>query len=855
MPSIVQHAFRHRPRATWAVGLFLLAILVFAGAALGIELDHQADRVASIWPPNAFLLIPMLAVARRCWSALLLAGLAGNLAADLATGDTPLTATVLSACNALEITLAAELIRRWCGPGAPDLTLPRNLFGFAMAGCLAAPVISAVPAAAYLHLTAGTPFLPVFRRWFAADALGVAIIVPLGLVFLTTDPRRLLAGRHLAACRRIELPLATVPLATVTTVVFTQSDFPLLFCVLPPLFFAVSRLAAGGAAIGSVVMAAIAIVCTIHGSGPLALVHGLDMGGRILLLQCFLLVATTSALWMASVVGEGERLAREMREGEARFRLLAEHASDVVSRVEPDGRRSYVSPASAHVFGVPPGWLYDRDIFAFVDPEDIPVLDRSMHALLTGQSEQARVRYRTRHPERGEVWLEEVGRAWSDPATGALDGYVALTRDVTEVVHAELAREAHARELEAKNASLDAMARNLERLRQKAEQASRVKTQFLASVSHELRTPLNGVLGYAHLLQLGGRLDRTQTRHVEAMLEAGQHLLDMINRVLTLSEIETEWSDARWNVVDPLDLARSCLDLVRPSALPKRLVLRLDLPPSPLPPLVTDLTRLRQVLLNLLGNAVKYTQTGAVTLRLSAPPGTALRVEVIDTGIGITQDGRARLFKEFDRLGQEVTGTEGAGLGLALSNRLATRLGGTLGYAPNPTGGSIFWLELPASTPRPPPPEVQASQTPAPQPPAPLAPSSLRVLVADDVAMNRDIAAAFLQSAGHRVTFATDGAQAVAAVAASDYDLVFLDVRMPGMDGLEAARRIRALPGARGRVPIIALTAQAFSEQVAECRAAGMTDHLSKPFTPAALLAALAKAERPGARPLDPVGA
>jgi CheY-like chemotaxis protein/HPt (histidine-containing phosphotransfer) domain-containing protein len=244
------------------------------------------------------------------------------------------------------------------------------------------------------------------------------------------------------------------------------------------------------------------------------------------------------------------------------------------------------------------------------------------------------------------------------------------------------------------------------------------------------------------------------------------------------------------------------------------------------------------VLLNLLGNAVKFTTQGKVELRIrSVADGSALRIEVADTGPGIPASERRRLFRDFERLDGEATRTaEGAGLGLALSARLAILLGGGLGHHDNPEGGSVFWLELPLDS--------VASQPPAPAPEvvAPVAPPPLRILVVDDVAMNRDIASSFLRVPGHKVTCVDGGAEAVAAVATQDFDVVLMDVRMPEMDGLEATRRIRALQGPRGRVPIVALTAQAFTEQVAECRKAGMDSHLPKPFDPDSLLAAVMRA-------------
>jgi light-regulated signal transduction histidine kinase (bacteriophytochrome)/CheY-like chemotaxis protein len=426
-----------------------------------------------------------------------------------------------------------------------------------------------------------------------------------------------------------------------------------------------------------------------------------------------------------------------------------------------------------------------------------------------------------------ETWQEELrGRSarWGDADR-------ALALEVGQVLAAELAQRTR-------------MELQLER----AQGASRAKSRFLAGMSHELRTPLNGLLGYAQLLRMEGGLSPQQMRRVDSMLSAGTHLLQVISRVLEFSEIEADRTVLNPAPFDPRRLVSECLDVVRPMAEGKQLRLRAEVSAEVLPEVTTDPTRFRQILLNLLGNAVKFTPRGEVLVRLLvARDGLSLRIEVADTGPGIPPEKRHRLFGEYQQLGStmeaanEVAGGS-TGLGLSITARLASLLGGHVGHMDNPAGGSIFWVELP--------PFLGAAQPPAPPPaapppppaPAPVARSSrLRVLVADDSSINRDVASAFLRAAGHDVLFAEDGLEAVAAVMAEDFDVVLMDIRMPRMGGLEAARRIRGIPGARGRVPIVALTAQAFAEQVDECRKASMDGHLSKPFTQAALLAALAE--------------
>jgi signal transduction histidine kinase/CheY-like chemotaxis protein len=403
----------------------------------------------------------------------------------------------------------------------------------------------------------------------------------------------------------------------------------------------------------------------------------------------------------------------------------------------------------------------------------------------------------------------------------------------------EVERRAYERGLEKSNTELDHLAGELTLALDAAEQASRAKSRFLAGMNHELRTPLNGILGYARLLKVEGGLNVAQSARIESMLRAGTHLLEVIHRVLDLAEIETGRIEVRKAEVDLRGLANAALDIVRPQAEEKHLALGLSVAPD-VPALVTaDATRLRQILVNLLGNAVKFTSRGAVQLgiRIAADP-DMLRFEVADTGPGVANELRGHLFKDFQRLETEASrATEGAGLGLSLSAQLAALMDGRVGYDDNPAGGSVFWLELPllpkgGTQPRRDL-EREADRAGAKA----SSPCALDVLVVDDFAMNREIAASFLRFSGHRVTCAEGGAEAVAAVSATAFDVVLMDVRMPDVDGLEATRRIRALQGPHGQVPIVALTAQAFTEQVAACRKAGMDTHLAKPFDPDMLLA------------------
>jgi PAS domain S-box-containing protein len=442
----------------------------------------------------------------------------------------------------------------------------------------------------------------------------------------------------------------------------------------------------------------------------------------------------------------------------------------------------------------------------------------------------------------GEYGVEQ-SEAPIRSAAGEVLGAVLVFHDVTQQ-RLQAERELREAELRAANAELDRLARQFDQARTIAEQASRAKTRFLASMSHELRTPLNGILGYAQLLRMDGGLTAAQAERVDSMLGAGTHLLEMISCVLDLSEIEHGSVELAAAAVDLRQLAEAALTIVRPAAEAKGMELRLAIGADVPAHVLTDPARLRQILLNLLGNAVKFTQAGSVALRIGVTGPELLRFEVADTGPGILAEHRYRLFGEFERLDADAAGhVEGSGLGLSLAKRLATLMGGAMGHEDNPGGGSVFWLDIPlvANTEEAAAPARASEFADAETRPARPIAAAARVLVVDDVAMNRDIAEAFIRSSSYDVVCADSGEAAVAAAASGDFAAILMDVRMPGMDGLEATRRIRALGGSCSQVPIVALTAQVFTEQIEACRAAGMDTHVAKPFTLDTLLGAIAR--------------
>ncbi|NML15644.1 ATP-binding protein [Azohydromonas caseinilytica] len=382
--------------------------------------------------------------------------------------------------------------------------------------------------------------------------------------------------------------------------------------------------------------------------------------------------------------------------------------------------------------------------------------------------------------------------------------------------------------------------------RTQAQRASEAKDRFLASMSHELRTPLNGILGFAQLLE--SRLERPENRRQAAQIrQAGEQLLRILNDVLDLAKIEAERLELERQPFRLEELLRGCHALLAPGAAAQGLRFALELPAQPLPEVLGDAARLRQVLVNLLSNALKFTHEGSVTLALArepdGPDGTLrVRLEVRDTGIGMSEEQVQRLFEPFQQAEASTARRYGGtGLGLWLSRRLVQAMGGTVEIASTPGRGTTLRLRLRFE------PTLAAAAAAAPPDTAAASFGGVRrlnVLVVDDIAINREVLVALVRHQGHMVQECGDGESAVERVADGDIDLVLMDVEMPGLDGLEAARRIRALPGAAGRVPLWAVTGRAFEHDIAQVRAAGMDGHLSKPVSFTALAEVLQAVER-----------
>ncbi|HVY33259.1 MAG TPA: MASE1 domain-containing protein [Caulobacteraceae bacterium] len=782
------------------VGLAPLGVglLVFALDILSLTLTRHMGAVAAIWPADGVMLGFMVSSRRERPWAVLVAGLIGGVAAELSWGDLPLLAFTLPAFNFLGIGGAFLLLRRLLQ--AVDIEKPRHMAAFLLVTA-GASLASAAFGAGLLHLTTGAPLGSNVVTWAASDALGYWTLTPLvqivGRLSKPLGPRGLRRDAAvLAGFLCLLLP------------VFIQREYPFLFMV-PLGLFAVAYLTElRGTAAALLLTGIVAAILSSLGRGPIALVSG-DENKKLMVLQVFLASMTISILPIAAAMAE--RRAISLSLAQARDAAVAEErrareANRIVQMAEEIAlvghwRRDLTDEVST--------WSDQMTrLFGFAVGQRRPSRETALAAL---------------HPDDRQAFAQTLKRAETDGQPAMLD--VRVLRDDVQRdlrVHVAAERNASGAVTAVYGMALDvtqskAAEAQLTAARQAAEKAAAAKAEFLADMSHEIRTPLASILGFSNLLRDLPGLSIEARRFAERITAAGEGLLTAVGDILSFSKLEAGQIQIRPQAMSPLTLVDDVVQMLQPQAAAKGLILDGEVDLGVPQRLSADAPRLRQVLVNLVGNGVKYTDKGRVGIRLAYDAKRSrMRIEVSDTGPGIRN--HARLFERYAQISsQQHEAGSGVGLGLAISKGLVEAMGGEIGVSSVVGKGSVFWVETPADT-------IESWNAVS------------RILIADDLEINRELIRQSLSGLSVEITEAQDGQGALTATEADAFDVIILDLAMPNGDGFATAEAIRAKQIDDKRPTILAVSATPMSDGLLDrLKVAGFDGFVPKPFVPSEL--------------------
>ena len=522
---------------------------------------------------------------------------------------------------------------------------------------------------------------------------------------------------------------------------------------------------------------------------------------------------------VAMDITERKRFEKDLAERDDQLSLLAQNATDAVFRIALDGVCIYASPSTRDVLGAPPEKLIGKQSLSLIHPEDENMMRSAWRDLISGRNEKTILAYRSRIPGNDAAgdgdfrWLEANVALIRDPVTGEAREVSASIRDIEDRKHMEF---------------------DLIAARRRAEAAAAAKATFLANMSHEIRTPMNGVVGFTEML-LDSDLTPDQRDKARLISESGRAMMQILNDILDISKIDAGQMRIERQNFDLRETIDASMRVLEATARQKQLEFTLTIADDVPQAILGDALRLRQVVTNLIGNAIKFTKSGFVRtdVTIKRDEGRdSLMVAVSDSGIGIPEDRLETIFREFSQADESTARLYGGtGLGLTISTELARMMGGNLHVDSTPGEGSTFTLSIPVELSR----EVVAEADVPEEEEWPGFEGSPRVLIAEDHDINQVLILSMADRMKLNADIAENGQEAVRMVREAQqigdpYALVLMDMQMPVMDGLQAARTLRAEGFSARELPIVAQTANAYREDIERCLAAGMQDHLAKPI-------------------------
>ena len=793
------------------IGGMLFALLAF----VSMELTRAGGAIAVVWLPNAVAIATLLRLRPTregmFYAMLGLGSFAANILQDFAFAK----AGGLAVANIVEIYVAVSLVRRWVSV-RPDMRSLDDLLRVGLAVGVVAPLASSMIAVPVL-VSDGAPAHEMFLNWALTDAIANLIIAPAMLIVWDAWSSREPIGRRSA----VEWTLITAFGLAVTAAVFFQSKFPFLFFVPIVIVVQAFRLGSLGTAALGIGIAAIALVATAQGVGPVNLANA-TFSTKLFVLQTFLVSCFAIGLPIAALLNRRADMMHELDMQREELKLLTDNITDAVLQYDLHGLCIYASPSVADVLGRPPSEFIGYTASERLHPQAKETVEQVERQLVSGEIDKTRLTYRRLLDDADgrPVHIEADCAVARNPETGEREGILVSARDVSERVRLE---------------------QQLVRARRHAEQAALAKSQFLANMSHEIRTPMNGVLGFADLLR-SSDLPPEAAHQARMIAQSGRSMMQILNDILDLSKIEAGEMELSLESVLLGDLVHDCIELQSGVAQSKGLAIDCTIDENLPDAVVGDPLRLQQMLLNLIGNAVKFTETGMVMVAVQCCDGR-LCITVTDTGIGISAKRMKVVLDPFVQAEADTSRRYGgSGLGLSITRQLAEMMGGTLSLESVLGEGSTFTLDLPL---------VAADRRrddaiPPTSRRVPAFAETARILVAEDHDVNRMLIGAMLERCGLRADFADGGNAAIErVVAASDagraYDLVLMDIQMPDCDGYEATRAIRLAGYSADLLPIVALTANAYADDIENAKQAGMQAHLAKPLTFEHLVEALVR--------------